>query len=405
MAVAGLPAIAAGQEFRYSNAWNNGMMPGAAADAYAGGYVMADPAGYAAYEYPQATYDQAAYQGQVDSQPAGYPQAAGPCHEGNCDHCCPSHCSMGRCLHRSGVFGEFLYWQVTGADLSYGVPQDGISAPGSPTPPGTAPVGDVGVLEYDYEAAFRVGFNVALHCNSSVSVAYTHFETNTDHALFIPAPFVIQPLVLAPGTFNAGFTAQLATAETSLEMETIDLDYRGVIMSCSKYHLNCVAGARYGELDQSFSSVFLFAPPNGTTFVATELDFAGAGLRLGLEGERFILPRMGISLYGKAIGSVLGGEFRGTYGQVNQFNGVEAFTTWEDSRLVPMAEAELGFSWVNRRDTLRFSAGYYAGIWSNVVTTAEWINGVQGLSFVDISRDTYDCIRFDGLVARAELRL
>ena len=397
MAVAWVPAMAAAQEFQYSNAWN--VEP----------YSQAGFPQYVPDAYSQGVYGQPDH-GLISTQPGegipaayGYPEASyapvAACEGDNCGHCCPSRCSTGRCLHRSGIFSEFLYWKASGADVSYGVPQDGIGGIG------TVPVGDVGVLDFDHEASFRVGFNLALNCQSSVSVAYTKFETNTDHVLFIPPPFVIQPLVMAPGTFNAGFTAQVAVAETSLEMDSLDVEYRAVLTSCSKYHVNFLAGARYAELDQSLGSVFLFAPPDGTTFVFSELDFEGAGLRIGLDGERFILPRMGISVYGKAVGGVLGGEFRGTYAQINQFNGTEAFTTWEDARLVPIGEAEVGFRWANRRDSLRLSVGYYVGMWGNMVTTPEWIEAVQGLNFVDISRDSSDSIRFDGLVARAELRL
>jgi hypothetical protein len=114
---------------------------------------------------------------------------------------------------------------------------------------------------------------------------------------------------------------------------------------------------------------------------------------------------LGISVYGKATGGVLGGEFSGNYVQFNQFNGFEAFTTWSDDRLVPMADLEVGMRWSSRTERIKLSAGYYVGLWGNVVTTAEWINGVQAFNFVDISHDSQDTLRFDGLVARAEVRL
>lgn len=428
-------AIASGQAFQYANAWNNGLPPGLAA-GYATGYGMPAMPGYAGYSAPQAAYGQAAYpqasysqapgipmaysanaypsgayeqgvyQPQVATQPdANYLAATAPCQGPDCPPGCANACCQKPCWHHSGVFGEFLYWQASGADISYGIPQDGISAAGSTTPPGTVPLGRVGILETDYEPSFRVGFNVALNCDSSVRVTYTQFQTRTNDDLSVPAPFVIQPLVMFPRTFNAGFTAQVASAASSLEMSTIDLDYRGMLFSGQCYHVNGVIGARYAELDQSFNSIYFFAPPDGTTLVASELDFAGGGIRTGLEGEYFLARQFGIAGYSKAMASLLGGQFRGRYLQANQFNGVEAATTWEDSRLVPTAELECGLTWVNRRNNFRLSAGYYFGCWANVVTTSEWINGVQGLNFFDISQDRFDTIRFDGLVARAEVTL
>jgi hypothetical protein len=391
MAVAGLPAIAFGQEFQYSNAWH--VSPYAAA-AYgpptiASGYVMPPQL---APGYLNAD--------SFAGNPSPYVGApAGACCGDGCDHCCSTHCRTGRCLHRSGIFGEYLYWQASGIDLSYAVPQNGIGGVG------TVQVGDVAVLDFDYESAFRAGFTVALDCLSSVSTMYTRFQTSTQSDISIDAPFVILPLVTHPGTFNAGATSQAAAAGYSLSLDTIDLEYRAVLISGSKYYVNYVVGARYAELDQSFDSIFPFAPPDGTTTVSTELDFTGAGIRIGLEGERSILRKWGVCFYGKAMGSLLGGESRASYLQANQFNGIEAFTAWEDARLVPIAEAELGLSWMNRSGMVRLSAGYYLGAWMNMVTTQEWIDAVQAVNFTDVGQDAYDSIRFDGLVARAEIRI
>jgi hypothetical protein len=277
--------------------------------------------------------------------------------------------------------------------------QDGIGAAG------TTPQGDVGILDYDYEPNFRVGGTLALNCDCSLTAAWTKFETQTTNELTAQAPRVVQPLVMFPGTFNAGFTAQNARASSSLETESVDIEYRAVLHSGPRHHLNLMAGARYSELDQSFEVVFPFAPPDGTTLVNTELDFEGAGLRVGLDGETYVWRRMGISVYGKLTGGVLGGEFSGHYVQFNQFNGIETAVGWRDDRLVPIADGEWGVRWASPKGAISLSAGYYIGIWGNIVTTAEWINGVQAFNFVDISRDTHDSLQFDGLVARAEVRL
>jgi hypothetical protein len=367
----GLTPIVVGQEVYYSQGMN-------AQPVYA-------PGAYATQPYA------------LDAAP--YVEGAAPCASANCGHCCRSHCSRGCCVHRSGMFGEFLYWQATGADTSFAVPQDGIGAIG------TVPLGDVGLLDYDHDSAFRTGFQLALNCNSSIGASFTKFETTTNNTIDAAAPQVIQPLVMFPGTFNAGFTAQQAHADSSLELDVIDLEYRAVLISGPRHYLNFMTGARYASLDQSFSALFPFAPPDGTTLVVSDLDFEGVGLRIGLDGERFVWPHLGLSIYGKSTASLLAGEMSGIYGQVNQFNGIEAFETWEDDRLVPTVDLELGLQWANRSGRIRLSGGYYVGVWGNMVTTAEWINGAQALNFVDISRDSRDEICFDGLVTRAELRL
>lgn len=321
------------------------------------------------------------------------------CLNDDCEHCCPSMCSGGSCIHRTGAFAEYLNWQVRDIDMAFAVPQDGIGGAG------TVPVGRVGVLDFDYEAGYRVGFNVAVDCCSSFTGTYTSLESSTETFVGIDAPFVIQPLVMFPGTFNAGFTAQQALANYSVDLRMGDLDFRSVWFSSCRHHVNWIAGARYARLDQSFQAVFPFAQPDGTTTVDTNIDFEGGGIRLGLEGERAVSAGRALRVYGKAVASVLAGDFRASYRQTNQFNGVEAFTDWRDSRIVPILESEVGVSWNSCTDRVRLSAGYYFAAWSNVVTTPEYINAVQGGNYVDVGQDAEDNVAFEGLVARLEIRL
>jgi hypothetical protein len=314
----------------------------------------------------------------------------------SCDHCCASKCCYGCCLHRTGVFGEFLYLSPRNIDLAYAVPQDGIGGIG------TVPIGEVGVLDHDYSPGFRAGFNLAVDCCSSFSAAFTWYETDTEDFISVGAPNVIQPLVMFPGTFNAGFTAQEATASYSLDYQLVDLDYRAILLSGNRYHVNYTAGLRYAHMDQNFNSVFPFATPDGTTTVSSEINFDGFGIRLGLEGERRIFANSGLSLYSKTAVSALAGEMRSSYEQANQFNGVEATTAWDDDRVVSICELELGLAWISCSGCVRLSAGYYFAVWNNMVTTPEYINAVQNGTYHDVSQDAEDTIAFDGLVTRLE---
>jgi hypothetical protein len=351
----------------------------------------AAPTSAASYYSPYATQHAAA--------PLASGQLAGHCHSGDCQHCCSSHCQTGCCLHRTGGFAEYLHWQVRGIDMAYAVPQDGIGGAG------TTPMGEVGTADFDYDNGFRAGFNLALDCQSSVGATFTSFEARTSDSIEVAAPGVIQPLVMFPGTFNAGFTAQAAAAAYALDLRLIDLDYRAVWLQGCDYHVNYLAGLRYGHLDQDFEAVFPFATPDGTTQVDSDINFDGGGIRVGLEGERAVWKQAGLRVYGKTTASLLAGEFRSSYLQANQFNGIEAEITWDDRRVVPIGEWELGVSWVSRGDFVRVSAGYHFAWWGNVVTTPELINAVQGYNFTDVGQDTEDDITFDGLVARLELRM
>ena len=147
--------------------------------------------------------------------------------------------------------------------------------------------------------------------------------------------------------------------------------------------------------------MFPFAQPDGTTFVTSNINFDGAGIRFGLEGERRIFRRSGLSVYSKGHISALAGEFNCDYAQFTQFQG-EGNTGWSDDRVITISELELGLGWTNRCGNVRVSAGYYFAIWDNVVTMPEYINAVQIPNYVDVSQDANDTIAFDGLVIRTE---
>jgi hypothetical protein len=182
-----------------------------------------------------------------------------------------------------------------------------------------------------------------------------------------------------------------------------DADYRAVLCSGNRYYINYLAGLRYAHMDQNLDSVFPFAPPDGTSFASSEINFDGFGIRLGLEGERRIFARSGLSVYSKAAISALAGEMRSSYVQANQFNGIEAVTAWNDDRVVTIGELELGVAWISCNGRIRASAGYYFASWGNMVTTPEYINAVQNGIYHDVSQDARDDIAFDGLVTRLEL--
>jgi hypothetical protein len=316
----------------------------------------------------------------------------------DCNHCCVSKCCYGCCLHRTGAFAEWLYLSPRNIDLAYAVPQDGLQ----PGIPGVVPQGNVAVLDLDYDSGVRIGFSLCLDCNSSVRVTYSWFDTDTTDAIAENAPRVIRPLVAHPNTANSGFTSQQAAGVYDIEYELFDVDYRAVLWSCKGAHVDYVVGARYAHLESAFAAVYPFATPDGTEVIATDINFDGGGIRIGLEGERRLFRRSGLSVYSKGHINALAGQFSSNYIQVDQFNGLEVLVGWQDDRVITISELEAGVAWQNCRGNLRVAAGYYFAIWDNVVTTPEWIDAVQNVNFVDVSQDDDDTIAFDGLVVRGE---
>ncbi|NIP86321.1 MAG: hypothetical protein GTO03_12445, partial [Planctomycetales bacterium] len=135
----------------------------------------------------------------------------------------------------------------------------------------------------------------------------------------------------------------------------------------------------------------------------THIDFDGAGIRLGLEGE-FPAQHSGFWAYAKGHASFLAGDFKSSYRQTNRPMvgppAVLVSTSRKDERIVPILDLELGLGWRGPRDRWRFSAGYLFSAWFNVVSNEEFIRTVQSGQMHGVD----DTLTFDGLVARAELR-
>lgn len=298
--------------------------------------------------------------------------------------------------HRSYVFGEFLYLRPSDADMTHAFQQNGTGGSG------TVPDGSTGVLQPDFTSAYRAGFGVALGCYASINASFSRLDSNSTDVLAAPAGTGrnVQSLVLHPNSINAGSTASLVNATLNIDYQLADIEYRRLWRANYKRAINYSVGVRYGKLQQGFLQIGDFAPPTGTIQTTTDITFEGIGLRAGLDGER----RVGCSrfaTYGKLYMNALFGQFQSTYTQLNTTTTVvQAFSTWNDRRVLPLLEYELGLNWTSRRGHWRASTGYYAGFWFNTITTGQFVQAVQTANFVDLG----ETISFNGFVTRLEFR-
>ena len=137
--------------------------------------------------------------------------------------------------------------------------------------------------------------------------------------------------------------------------------------------------------------------------VDTDVNFDGAGIRLGLEGER-TANCCNVFVYGKASASFLGGEFQGNYLQSSADNPAIAETDWREARLVSILDCEVGVGWTSCDGHVRASAGYMVSGWLNVVKTPEFIAAVQANQYHGPDKIDGNALVFDGLVTRLEVR-
>jgi hypothetical protein len=310
------------------------------------------------------------------------------CCETSCDTCCDPCCWM----HRFFVFGEALALRARNTEVAYAVPVDTVIPPFAGPP---VQVGPVGVVDQGYEMGFRVGGGVVCDDFSSITAQFTWFESGQGDQIATNAPNVLQSLVHHPLTASAVTPWLQANARHDIELALVDVDYRHIFKIGNSYALNWLAGVRYAHLDQTFLSNHLV---NASSQVFSNVVFDGAGIRVGLEGER--VGRRGFMIYGKGHASFVAGEFNTTYLQSDILAQNEVFTTWQGARVVSILDLELGLGWYSASGRWRLSGGYLVSGWFNTVKTDDWIDAVRTNNFVDLN----DSISFDGFVGRVEYR-
>ncbi|MEM9659227.1 MAG: hypothetical protein AAF961_12790, partial [Planctomycetota bacterium] len=96
--------------------------------------------------------------------------------------CATACCDYRPWAHKTSIWGEFLYLHPTGADMVHAQQQNGAGGAG------TVPWGIIGSADPHYEPGYRIGGAFACDACSSVTAAYTHFES--DALNVVTAPFI-----------------------------------------------------------------------------------------------------------------------------------------------------------------------------------------------------------------------
>lgn len=305
-------------------------------------------------------------------------------------------CEMSRCCGWTKTFfgfGEFLYLRPRNAEVPFAVEVN------SAVNPNVTPIqfNRFGVTDPDYQPAFRAGFGTFLDRWSSLTAQYTMFESSsTDTIARTGVNTGIASLISHPLTAQANATGQNASADYDLNYHLIDIDYRDLFSYSCHHHLALLFGVRYANLDEEFN---MNLPIQGNETVATDIDFEGAGLRFGLEGERFSGGGQFL-IYGRTHASLVAGRFNASYAQGQNYDASVVNTAWEGGRIVPILDLELGIGWMSACGGWKLTGGYVYSAWYNTVKTDQWINAVQTNNLSDLS----DSLTFDGLMARIEGR-
>lgn len=360
---------------------------------YSGGPTP--PPAYQAAHNPYADYGYAQQASGQEPTPADAAAVApmGDCSCNSCgetcEDCCLDPCCAAPFGCKFGLFGEFLYLRPRNADINYATPFDGPIAPGVPP----VQVGRQGILDHDFAPAFRVGGYIPVDDMSQVAIVYSRFEETTNDAIAINAPDVIRSQLVHPGSLAANTDYLSATGASNINWEFIDLEYQHIFFCTPQTRISYLAGFRGVDFEQRLDTVFTNVGTVET--VNTDIDFYGAGVRLGLDALRMHANQR-LFVYGNGHLSLVAGEFRADYLQTSTADPVVAQTFYSAGRIVPMLDLELGAGWMSRNQNIQVRGGYLISSWYNTVRTDQWIAGARNNNMQDLSR----AMSFDGLTAR-----
>jgi len=77
------------------------------------------------------------------------------------------------------------------------------------------------------------------------------------------------------------------------------------------------------------------------------------------------------------LGSLLHGKWTGAYRQTNQFGGGVIANVYEDNRVTPVAEFEVGLGWQSKTGGLRLTTGYLSSAWIDALSTRTYVDAVR----------------------------
>lgn len=308
------------------------------------------------------------------------------------DVVCCSPCSEPWWAHCSSGFGEVLYLSPGNSDLIYAVEQTDTTSTASPT-------GPIGITNVDESVGFRVGFSKRNNMCSSFFGTYARWDGETTDTLDRTGTRVLNSRLIHPSTTTVGSQSIQSVTDQLINFQVADMGYRRVVRSSNCSVINCSGGFRYGNLEQGLTGRQTVSTNTGLTTVNTDIDFDGFGIMAGLDGERRAQCCRGL-LYGRVVGSLLAGDWTADYRQTNQFGGGVIANHFEDFRVTPVLDAELGAGWISKSGRMKFSFGYLFSNWFNTVSTRDYVRNVRTGQLEDLA----DVLTFSGLTSRLELR-
>jgi hypothetical protein len=330
---------------------------------------------------------------------------------------CGDACCNDRCCSQWFVTGEYLYTRAHFSDALSFVEQvqtQDVNA--------TLTQQTFHQFDFDYESSFRVGGGWRnCCCGDEIRVNYSRLSSSAQDAAF-PAGQGSGILILVPYTEVPIQAADSITMAADVDVNTFDIEYRKTIPlggnqgsscgdccneccepDCPAWDITWSGGVRGADVEWNRA----YGVVNGVagqvtinTLTNSELNFSGAGPRIGVEGRRYFGCQGWCSIFMQGNLSLLLGdlELRTTQFSADITDDDRLVESLDVNEVIPVTEIELGAS-ANLTCHSAFTAGYMWSAWHDLGFRGE---ALLPEPLLNRSYDDANILSFDGFFARLE---
>lgn len=313
--------------------------------------------------------------------------------EDECETCCPSS------FYRGSWFGgaEYLFVRPTFSEASAYLQID-IDAGGNRTHAYTS-------YDFGYEGGFRtfLGYQFC-ECGGELLFTYTDFggeaaaqSGTADYPSTAPV-LIIGHLDVNPDT------GEYLRTRATVGLNTYDFDFTKSLSydgpsdpcddgccSCPRWDLRWSAGVRIADVNWGLTSESIATSGAVQRTALVNMDFHGAGPRVGLEGRRYARSGRWL-LFARGNLSLLLGDYEFSRTKIKAVTDTETIST---TRVIPVTEIEVGGTLRASRN-LSLTAGYLFHAWHDLGMTDSIPSDVGSIN------SNANILSFDGLFVRGE---
>lgn len=236
--------------------------------------------------------------------------------------------------------------------------------------PDGLPQGSVQSVLWDTNSGFRAGGGYQFPSHWDAGIYYTYFFTGNERTVFAPPGGNLYATLTHPAITDA---VDSAFAQSGLKYQVLDVEFGRRIEEGESFSLWIGGGGRFAWIKQSLLAVYDGQSAYEAT-VSSPLNFSGAGLRVGAQGDWKL--GHGLGFYGRAFGSLLAGNIHSRLIETAN-DGSSSVVDVSDHyrKVVPVAEIGLGVFW--QRENWRALVGYEFINWFNLVDSPDFTSEIS----------------------------